>query len=85
MLKVLGLGVIKVKHLSETSFCELPLISPKAPSPFITSVKANSIMLVIAFFLSFIVFTPILYFSIPKNKNYSLSLDKFSKVMEVKI
>lgn len=52
ILKVLGLGVIKVKYLSETSFCELPLINPKAPSPFITSVKANSIMLIIAFFPS---------------------------------
>ena len=43
MLKVAGLGVIKVTYMSEISFCVRPLIRPIAPNVLITRVAAKKI------------------------------------------
>ena len=39
MLNVDGAGVSKVWYISDTSFCENPFISPKAPKALMISVR----------------------------------------------
>jgi len=53
MVKVNGLGVIKVGYISETCFCVSPFITPKAPSVLIVKVIANNIPLIQALFVLF--------------------------------
>ncbi len=45
--------MIRVGYISETSFCEEPLIKPKAPIAFTINVKTNKITLIHDFVLSF--------------------------------
>ena len=49
MLKVEGLGVIRVKYISEISFCESPLIRPNAPRALIVRVTTKNNPLIHAF------------------------------------
>lgn len=69
MLKVNGAGVIKVRYISETAFCDRPLIKPKAPNPLMIKVMTKRIKLIHDFVNCFISFTSLVYFfnnGIPK-------------------